>query len=302
MDGTHTGLDMGNATIPSTGSKIRVREITETDLPRLTDLLTEGFPQRGRCFWGHVLACLSRHQPPAELPKYGYLLERDLAPVGVILLICSKVPQGTDLAIRCNVSSWYVRHSYRGYASFLASKALGHKGATYLNITAAPHTRPIAMAQGYRQYSAGFFLAVPWLNFCGPKSRVEVFDPQRHVDVDPFERDLLLSHMEYGCISLWVSTAKGGQPFVFRPRVLKSFLVCAQLVYCREINQFVGCAGPVGRYLAARGRPLVMLDANAPITGLVGKYFGGRMPRFFRGPNRPRLGDLAYTETAMFGV
>jgi len=26
------------------------------------------------------------------------------------------------------------------------------------------------------------------------------------------------------------------------------------------------------------------------------------MPRFFRGPNRPRLGDLAYTEVAMFGV
>jgi hypothetical protein len=35
---------------------------------------------------------------------------------------------------------------------------------------------------------------------------------------------------------------------------------------------------------------------------LVGKYFGGKMPRYFRGPNRPRLGDLAYTEAAMFGV
>jgi hypothetical protein len=293
---------MGNATIPSTGSKIRVREITEADLPNVTDLLTEGFPQRGRCFWRQVLACLSRHQAPAETPKYGYLLENDLTPVGVILLISSKVPNGADWATRCNVSSWYVRPSYRGYASFLASKALGHRGATYLNITAAPHTRPIAMAQGYRQYSTGVFFAVPLFNFFGRRARVEAFDPQRHLEVDPFERDLLLSHMDYGCICLWVSTPKGGQPFVFRPRVLKSFLVCAQLVYCRETNRFIEYAGPVGRYLAARGRPLVMLDANGPIAGLVGKYFDGRMPRFFRGPNPPRLGDLAYTETAMFGV
>jgi len=26
------------------------------------------------------------------------------------------------------------------------------------------------------------------------------------------------------------------------------------------------------------------------------------MPRYFRGPQRPRLGDLAYTEIAMLGV
>jgi hypothetical protein len=74
------------------------------------------------------------------------------------------------------------------------------------------------------------------------------------------------------------------------------------MVYCRDVDRFVVYAGPIGRYLAARGRPLVMLDANGPIIGLVGKYFDGRMPRYFRGPNRPRLGDLAYTETAMFGV
>jgi hypothetical protein len=47
---------------------------------------------------------------------------------------------------------------------------------------------------------------------------------------------------------------------------------------------------------------LLIIDANGPVQGLTGKYFDQTMPRYFRGPRRPRLGDLAYTEVAMFGV
>ena len=46
----------------------------------------------------------------------------------------------------------------------------------------------------------------------------------------------------------------------------------------------------------------LLIDANGPIPGLAGKYFADKMPRFFRGPQRPRLGDLAYTEVAMFDM
>ena len=77
---------------------------------------------------------------------------------------------------------------------------------------------------------------------------------------------------------------------------------CAQLIYCPDIADFVRFAAPLGRYLAWRGRPLVILDANGPVRGLVGRYFDDTMPRYFKGPVRPRLGDLAYTETAFFGV
>jgi hypothetical protein len=292
---------MGDA-ITAGSSKIRVREITHADVSGVIDLLTRGFPERGRRFWVEVLARLTQHRSPAGLPKFGYLLESAGAPVGTILLIYAKVPSSIDAAIRCCVSSWYVEPSYRGYACFLAAKALSHKGVTYLNITPAPHTRPIATVMGYSQYSAGCFVALPILNRSRCKARVEAFDPQRHQHVGSFEHELLLCHSDYGCISLWVETKDGGEPFVFRPRSLKGILPIAQMVYCRDVEHFVRFAGPIGRYLAARGRPLVMLDANGPIAGLAGKYFDGRTPRYFRGPRRPRLGDLAYTETAMFGV
>lgn len=292
---------MVNAFMPS-ASKIRVREIAANDVDGVTDLLTRGFPRRSRAFWTKVLACLARRPPPAGLPKFGYLLEGGGAPVGAILLISSQMPNGANSAVRCNVSSWYVEPSYRSYASFLAAKALSHKDVTYLNITPAPHTRPIVQAQGYSQYAAGTFVALPALTLSSQRARVRPFDLARNADVEPFERDLLLEHAGYGCISLVVETSDGPHPFVFRPRVVKGIVGFAQLIYCRNIEDFVRCAGPIGRYLALRGKPLVIVDADGPIPGLVGKYLAGRMPRFFRGPDRPRLGDLAYTEIAMFGV
>jgi hypothetical protein len=89
---------------------------------------------------------------------------------------------------------------------------------------------------------------------------------------------------------------------VFRPRIVKSVVPCAQLIYCRDVSDIVRFAGPIGRFLARRGRPFVVIDANGPIEGLIGRYFDNTMPKFFRGPVRPRLGDLAFTETALFGM
>jgi hypothetical protein len=88
----------------------------------------------------------------------------------------------------------------------------------------------------------------------------------------------------------------------FRPRLVKNFLPCARLIYCRDIGEFVRFAGPIGRYLAWRGKPLIIVDANGPIAGLVGVFRGGSMPKYFKGAQRPRLGDLAYTEFAVLGV
>lgn len=75
-----------------------------------------------------------------------------------------------------------------------------------------------------------------------------------------------------------------------------------QLIYCSDPSDLVRSAGPIGRYLAARGRFFMPVDANGPLPGMVGKYLAGKMPKYFRGPDRPRLGDLSYTEAALFGI
>jgi hypothetical protein len=89
---------------------------------------------------------------------------------------------------------------------------------------------------------------------------------------------------------------------VFRPRFVKNLLPCAQMIYCSDIADFVRFAGPIGRYLARRGKPFVILDSNGKIPGLPGVFCSGSMTKYFKGPRRPRLGDLAYTEYAVLGI
>ena len=283
---------------------LRCRQIREADVDAVANLLARGFPNRNRRFWRDALAQLTRREPPGDLPKYGYLLASGDRMVGAILLICASVPSRQGETNRCNVSSWYVEPAFRAYAPFLVAQALRHKDVTYLNVSPAPHTRPIIEAQGFARYCDGVFVALPMLSGWFGGEKVKVLPAQR-TPAAPFndgDRDMLVAHAALGCISVWCETAGRAFPFVFRLRKVRGVLPIAQLIYCRDIADFVRFAGPLGRYLALRGLPLVVLDANGPIPGLVGIYRPGSMPKYFKGPQRPRLGDLAYTEYAMLGV
>jgi hypothetical protein len=283
---------------------LRCRQIENADIDAVTALLARGFPAHDRRFWLGAFAQLTRHEVPPGLPKYGYLLESGGGVVGAILLICSTIPAGDEAATRCNLSSWYVDPAFRAYAPLLVSQALRHKDVTYLNVSPAPHTRPIIEAQGFSRYCDGIFIAVPMLNglFGGPKAEVFEAKRQPNVPFDPRDREMLAAHASHGCLSLWCVTPERACPFVFRPRLVRGVIPCAQLIYCSDMGDFVRFAGPVGRKLARRGLPFVIVDANAPIAGLLGWYSRGNMPKYFKGPRRPRLGDLAYTEHAVMGV
>src|SRR6202035_4280305 len=90
---------------------------------------------------------------------FGYLLENDKIPVGVVLLLFVSFESDEGTKMRCNLSSWYVEPAFRAHGSLLISVALRHKDVTYLNISPAKHTWSIVEAQGLRRYSAGQFLA-----------------------------------------------------------------------------------------------------------------------------------------------
>jgi hypothetical protein len=288
--------------VPPKAASIRAREIAQGDLPGVSDLLAEGFPRRARSFWAGVLAQLAQRPNSPQLPRFGYVLDADGAAVGVIITIFSSVQNGTRRADRCSVSSWFVKPAYRAYASLLVSKALSRKNVTYLNVTPAPHTVPLVQRQGYSRYNEGLFIAAPALQMSGARARIiAAEDVCRPQDVDPSEQRLLSEHGKFGCTSIWCMAEDGAFPFVFRRRCLKGLPGFAQLVYCRDVADFVRFAGPIGRFLASRGSPLVLVDADGPIPGLPGSYFPARMPKYFKGPDRPRFGDLAYTETALFG-
>jgi hypothetical protein len=286
---------------PETLPRVKFRQIEDADVNDVVEVLTRGFaPRRSRAFWQEAMARLAAHATPAGAPRYGYMLEDGSRPVGVVLLISATMPTGE---VRGNPTSWCVEPSFRSFASLLISQAVRHKHVTYLNLTSAPHTRPILDAQGYTCYAGGVFVAALALNMFAraPGARIVPGEAMPSALFTAYERQVLLDHAGYGCTSLWCETEERAYPFVFLLRTLKG-IPCAQLVYCREVEDCVRFAGPLARYLTLRGRPLLLIDANGPIPGLVGKYFHQTAPRYFRGPTRPRVGDLAYTEIAMFGV
>jgi hypothetical protein len=283
---------------------LRCRQIEAADIEAVASLLARGFPVHDRAFWLNAFAQLARHEPPAGLPKYGYLLAMGDTVVGALLLICSTIRAGGIAAARCNLSSWYVEPEFRAYAPLLVAQAVRHKDVTYTNVSPAPHTRPIIEAQGFSRYSEGVFVAITALNSLFGGHKAEVIDATKRPDIecDPFDREVLLQHAALGCDSVWCVESGRASPFVFRPRLVKGLVPCAQLIYCRDVDDFVRFAAPIGRFLAKRGRFFVVIDANGPIAGLIGWFQPDKMPKYYKGPQRPRLGDLAYTEYALLGV
>ena len=282
-------------------ARVSSRQITEADLSSIATLLSRGFPKRKRKFWWAALEQLRSRSSPTELPKYGYVMEADDLIVGVILVISSMRRVNGRVTAYCNLSSWYVEPDYRFYAALFRLSAIESSNVTYLNISPGPHILPILEAQGFSCYCNGVFIARPTLRGLFSGIKVEVLYGSQHpkVDCDLLDQELLLEHAAYGCIC---ATSDFAYPFVFRRRLIKGLVPCAQMIYCRDVAEYVRFAAPIGRFLAIRGMPLVLIDANGPIPLLDGKFFGDRDPKYFRGPDPPRLGDIAYTEAALWGV
>src|SRR5512140_2732194 len=113
--------------------QVRCREILESDIDAIADLLTRGFPRRTRDYWMRGLGRQSERQVPQGYPRYGYLLENDAGPVGVLVLLYTSRVEAGETTIRCNLSSWYVQPSFRIYATLLTSMAQKNKQVTYTN-------------------------------------------------------------------------------------------------------------------------------------------------------------------------
>jgi hypothetical protein len=295
-------------------SKIYCRQIRDEDIPAVVELLTR-WPGRTREYWSRALAQLSARPAIGDYPRYGYMLDHQGAPVGVILLIFSRQCARPDAPVRCNTSSWYLDPPYRAYGSLLIAAAVRHEGATYFNMSPGVHVWPSLAALGFKRYCDGQFLAVPALSASIPDVTVSSFDPTAdYGDVlSAEERELLAFHTEHGCLALLAVERGIAEPFIFVPRRLlkrrlaTGDLVCfpgipaLHLIYCRKVDAFIRLAGSLGRPLLKRGWPLVVVDASGPLPGLYGKYFANWGPKYFKGPEPPRSGDLTYCEWVLFG-
>jgi hypothetical protein len=278
----------------------RARRIEDTDLEFLAKFFERGlgYPEQ---YFAFVLKQLKSRAVPDGYPRYGYVLECDGAIVGAILQIFARVPAGSGRPIRCHVTSWCVEPRFRLFASLFFRKALTFKDVTYINVSARPGTKSIIDVQGFKIYSRGQFVALPLMGGVAPAGdRVQILPGDRTPDAtfEPEDYELLTDHARFGCIALWCVAEHRAYPFVFQARQFKGFVPGVQLIYCRDLQDLVRFARPLGWHMLSRRKLLIRIDANGPIPGLTGAYFPGMEPRYCKG-HAPRLGDLAYTQTVM---
>ena len=272
---------------PQQASRIRCSPIADDDLEGLADLLTRGFPRTNRDYWQRGFARWKNIPVIEDVPRYGYMLHGGWGPVGAILLISSK--RGGQ--ILCNLSSWYVDPQWRAHSSLLISLATKLKHVTYLNASPAPHTWRTLQAQGFAPYNFGrsFFFALPG------RGTVSETIPD-----DLAEAQLLRDHRAMGWISLTVEKDGMVSPFVLKPRRLeKPPAPVMDVMFCRGAEDLRRCAPALARYFLPRGSMGFLIDGDMETR--LSHYAEGTEPRYFKGPYRPILGDLAYTEKVIFG-
>jgi hypothetical protein len=275
---------------PAAVSRVQSRQIAEGDLDVLVDKLTSGFPIHTRDFWYKGLARIAQRPAIEHMPRFGYLLETDSGPVGLILTIWSK----RDRQIICNLSSWCVERPYRRpHATSLPVMATSIDGPIYLNTSPADHTRKTMETLGWMQYNFGRSVAFPAL----APGRGRVSDD---IPSDLPERNLLEDHRALGCVSVVCKRNGAVSPFVFRPRkVTRLRLPIMELIYCRNTSDFENCGGALGRHFLMRGFLGFILDGK--VRHMPSIYAEGKEPRLYKGPRPPQLNDLAYTEKVIFG-
>jgi hypothetical protein len=222
------------------------------------------------------------------------------------MVYSTKIIDG-QTAFFCNLSSWYVEPAFRNFAALFASMSQKRKGVTYFNVTPAAATWPVIEAQGFLIYCRGLHFSLPALSPSGRAMTIEAITPDTLVvrGLPGDDLELLKRHADFGCLSLVCHTAESAIPFVFFPLRKRRGVIpvpALQLGYCRSIEDYVRCAGAIGRYLLRHGKPIIIVDANGPIAALPGIYTEARGRKYFKGPHQPRLGDLADTELAIYGL
>ena len=275
---------------PSAVSRVKCRQIAESDLDALSAMLTGGFQIHPREFWDKSLARIAARPAIQNLPRIGYALEAESGLVGAILTLWSH----RNGQIVCNLSSWYVDRPYRRlHAASLPITATSIEGPLYLNTSPADHTRRSMTSMGWIQYNFGRSVAFPALTRgSGKVSEV--------IPGNLPERALLEDHRAWGCVSLVCASEDKVSPFVFRARtVTRLKLPIMELIYCRDTSDFERCGAALGRWFLRRGSLGFILDGK--VKGMPTIYREGKEPRLYKGPNKPRLNDLAYTEKVLVG-
>lgn len=275
-----------------------IREITDDDLAAVRELLVEGFPLRSREYWSKGLANLGSLPRIEGFPRYGYVVDADAAPQGVLLTITS---DHGALGMRTHFSSWYVREGYRQFALLLFRRALELENTTFVNPSPAEHILAILKRFGFEAYTAGMVrLDLRTAARRRPsRGAVQRLGSGDLAGLSEPEHRLAEDHRRMGCDVLRLRADGRAGLLIHRAKWIKRSLPCSQVIFA-DPDLVLELAGPVMRALASRGFLLALCDVDQARAPEIGRLVR-RGVRYFKGAEAPAVGDLSYSELAIFG-
>lgn len=278
-----------------------IRELEERDLPELTQLMLEGFPRHPRAFWEDSLRRIKNRVRAPGTQEYGYGIEEDGLQGAVLTLGSLHGPADSPQTI-VNISSWTVRPSHRGVpARELYRHASRFDHFTYSNLSPAPHTLKTIAQSGFRERTAGQIIAIGVRAADRRPTQIVSAQDAERAGLTSQKTEMLRYHSNLGCIAFCLELPDRLAPLIFLPRRIKPGIPVAQLIYCEQMNDFQDSSRSVYLWLLARGYPAILVDASGPIIGLLGKYFPGRAPKYYKGQPPLYAVDHTYSEMIYVG-
>ena len=118
---------------------------------------------------------------------------------------------------------------------------------------------------------------------------------------DLSERDSQIAedHLRMGCDVLRMETDDRAALLIHRRKWIRRVLPGSQVILA-DPDLMIDLAGPVMRALAGRGSLLALCDIDRSAKPAIGRVFP-RGIRYFKGATPPPVGDLSYSELAVFG-
>ncbi len=277
-----------------------IRDIEEDDLRQVVTFLNEFFPERASAYWEKGLAKIGALPSLPGRPRYGYVLD-DNGIRGVALAISSRHGDESDETIFTNLGTWCVAPSHRGRAAWkFCLHSISEKSVTYTSLSSLPHVFSMIRRAGFVDWTAGQIVGIGRCTAPDFLGIISVEDAALE-EISLRELTVLRDHQEFGCIAFCVRIKDRLAPMIFLPRKVKRIVPCAQLIYCKHLPDFLANSRAINLHLARAGYPLMIFDTNGPAKEVLGRYYPGKAPKFFKGA-KPRWDvDHTYSEMVYLG-
>jgi len=291
----------------------QVRPVLPGDIAAICRLLDEGFIRDGgpRVSWREIFEYRWRKHGS----DLGFVLIDRQEIVGFLGLIYSERPLDSGgRATICNLTSWYVRPSYRGWGALLLRAAIGREDVTFTSLTPGVETSSMLQALRFDVLpKRRFFLPLGHLKTWRMRGPSIAFDPGvvRGSLSAPHQR-IFDDHQPHGVMQLLVRDgAEQAYAVVKRRTVSKAFgalpislrVPYSEILYCSSPELLVRHLERVKLAILARQGTLALAADESIIPPSVKASAVSKSDRFAlsRQPEPPAL-DLLYSELVLLPI